>query len=167
MKITCMKRFLLLILLIASLNSLQAQNISSVKINDLKSMYTKGDSVYVINFWATFCKPCIEELPYMQSISKKYAADKVSLVMVSLDIPAWYPTRLQTFVKKNNMKGNIAWLNESNADQFCPVIDKNWSGAIPATLIYNAKTGYKKFVEEQYTPASFEAELKKAIKGTN
>ena len=162
-----MKKALLILFLLTALYSVQAQNIRSVKITDLKNMYSKGDSVFVINFWATFCKPCIEELPYMQSISKKYESSKVKLVMVSLDIPAWYPTRLQTFVRKNNMKGNIAWLDESNADKFCPVIDPQWSGAIPATLIYNAKTGYKKFVEEQYTPESFEAELKKAIKGTN
>jgi thiol-disulfide isomerase/thioredoxin len=140
-----------------------AQQIRSIKIDELKNLYTSGDSIYVINFWATFCKPCIEEIPFMERISKKYKSQKVNLLLVSLDIPAWYPTRLNTFVKKRKWNSKVAWLNESNADKFCPVIDSSWSGAIPATLIYNAKTGYRNFTEDQYTEQTFEAAVKQAI----
>ncbi len=158
-----MRKILLAIVIIFATNAASAQAIKKYKIEELKNSYMSGDSIYVINFWATFCKPCIEELPAIQTISKKYASSKVKLVLVSLDIPAWYPTRLEAFAKKNKITTNVGWLDESNADKFCPVIDSSWSGAIPATLIYNAKTGYKKFVEEEYTAATFEAALKEAI----
>ncbi len=156
-------RNLILFLLFTGISFSQAQNIPSWKINDVEQLIDKSDSVMVISFWATFCKPCIEEIPYLQSISNKYKDEKVKLLLVSLDLAAFYPNRIEAFTKKNNFNSQIVWLNETNADHFCPKIDKRWSGAIPATLIINNKTGYKKFVEEQMKPEEFELELKKAI----
>ncbi|MEO6730991.1 MAG: TlpA disulfide reductase family protein [Ferruginibacter sp.] len=137
-----------------------------MKIAEVKSYYSKKtDAVYVINFWATFCKPCIAEIPYLQSISKKYESKKVKLLLVSLDLPVFFPDKIRSFAKKNNFTADIAWLNESDADYFCPVIDKKWSGSIPATLFVNAATGYKMFVENEMSNEQFESELKMAIAG--
>ena len=82
---------------------------------------------------------------------------------MSLDLPTFYPARIAAFAKKNNYNTNIVWLNETNADIFCPMIDKKWSGAIPSTIIVNNKTGYRKFIEDQIKPADFEASIKAAI----
>ena len=122
-----------------------------------------NDTVYVVNFWATFCKPCVAELPYFISICNKYKDQKVKLLLVSLDLPDYYPAKIAAFAKKNNFNTAIAWLNETNADIFCPMIDKKWSGAIPATIVVNNKSGYKKFVEDEMKPEAFEATLKLAI----
>ncbi len=156
-------RNLILLLLFIEISPVQAQNIPSWKITDVEQLMNKSDSVLVISFWATFCKPCIEEIPYLQSISNKYKDEKVKLLLVSLDLAAFYPNTIEAFAKKHNFNSQIVWLNETDADHFCPKIDKSWSGAIPATLIINNKTGYKKFVEEQMKPEVFEMELKKAI----
>lgn len=142
----------------------EAQTIPSWKIEEVVNAYSKKtDSVYIINFWATFCKPCVAEIPYLQSISKKYAGHKIKLLLVSLDLPAFYPGNIERFAKKNNFTADIVWLNESDADHFCPVIDKKWSGAIPATIFVNAATGYKKFIESSMSEEQFEKELKAAI----
>ncbi len=156
-------RNLTLFLLFIGISPVQAQNIPSWKITDVEQLIDKSDSVLVISFWTTFCKPCIEEIPYLQNISNKYKNEKVKLILVSLDLAAFYPNRIEAFAKKNNFSSQIIWLDETNADYFCPKIDKSWSGAIPATLIINNKTGYKKFVEEQMKPEEFEMELNKAI----
>ncbi len=140
-----------------------AQSIPSVKITELEKYITTSDSVLVINFWATFCKPCVEEIPYLQSISKKYAGQKVKLLLVSLDVPAAYPARLGTFIKKNQWEASVWWLNETDADYFCPKVDTKWSGSIPATLIVNPSRQYKHFSEQQLSAAEFEQQLKKAI----
>ena len=153
----------ILFLLFTGISSSQAQSMPSWKITDVEQLMNRSDSVLVINFWATFCKPCIEEIPYLQSISNKYKDEKVRLLLVSLDLAAFYPNRIEAFAKKHNFNSQIVWLNETNADHFCPKIDESWSGAIPATLIVNNKSGYKKFVEEQMKPEEFEMELKKAI----
>src|SRR5688572_13176647 len=157
----------ILFLLFTGIFSLQAQTIPSWKITDVEQLMNKSDSIVVINFWATFCKPCIEEIPYLQSISNKYKEEKVKLLLVSLDLAAFYPKRIEAFAKKNNFTSQVVWLDETNADYFCPKIDSSWSGVIPATLIINNKAGYKKFVEEQMKPEEFEMELKKAIGKTN
>ncbi len=156
-------RNLILFLLFTGKSFSQAQSIPSWKITDVEQLMKRSDSVLVISFWATFCKPCVEEIPYLQSISNKYKDKRVKLLLVSLDLAAFYPNRIEAFAKKNNFNSPIVWLNETNADYFCPKIDKNWSGAIPATLIINNRTGYKKFVEEQMKPEVFEMELKKSI----
>jgi len=144
----------------------QSQSIPKLKMDDVvKSFSEKNDTTYVVNFWATFCKPCIEEIPDFIRIVEKYKTQKVKLLLVSLDLPTFYPAKIASFAKKNNYKTNIAWLNETNADIFCPMIDPKWSGAIPATIIVNNKTGYKKFTEDQISPADFEKYLNEAIGG--
>lgn len=156
-------RNFILVLLFAATFSAKSQNIPSWKISDVVNYMNKSDSVLVVSFWATFCKPCVEEIPYLESISNKYKNQKVKLLLVSLDLKNFYPTRIHDFAKKNNYSSQIVWLNETNADYFCPKIDKSWSGAIPSTVIINRKTGYKKFFEEQIKPGQFEQELKKAL----
>lgn len=141
-----------------------AQNISSLKITDVVKYYSQQtDSIYIINFWATWCKPCVEELPYLQSVSKKYADKKVKLLLVSLDLASFYPAKIASFAKKQNITADITWLNETDADYFCNQVDKKWSGSIPATIIVNATTGYKQFYEQQFEEKEFEVELKKAL----
>ena len=93
-----------------------------------------------------FCKPCVAEIPGFIKIANKYKNQKVKLVLVSVDLPLFYPNKIAAFAKKNNFNTNLAWLSETNADYFCPMIDSSWSGAIPATIIVNVKTGYKKIL---------------------
>lgn len=153
--------FLVLALFVMTSNS---QPIAKWKIEDVVRSYSaKNDTVYVVNFWATFCKPCIEEIPDFIRIVNKYKAQKVKLLLVSLDLPSYYPAKIAAFAKKNNYNTNIVWLNETDADHFCPAIDEKWSGAIPATIIVNSKSGLKHFAEDQIKATEFEAILKKAV----
>ena len=141
-----------------------AQHIPKWKITEVVNYFNKkNDTVYVVNFWATFCKPCVAEIPDFIRISNRYKGQKVKLLLVSLDLPGYYPAKIAAFARKNNFNTPIVWLNETNADIFCPMIDKKWSGAIPATIIVNGKTGYRKFVEDEMKPEQFEALLKLAI----
>lgn len=159
-----MKKSIITGLFLCAVMALQAQQIPILKMTDVvHSFSTKNDTTYVINFWATFCKPCVAEIPDFIKITNKYKTKKVKLLLVSVDLPLFYPNKIAAFAKKNNFNTNIAWLNETNADYFCPMIDSSWSGAIPATIIVNSKTGYKKFWEAEITAANFEKELKKAI----
>lgn len=158
-------KYTIVILLFCLLSLMsQSQTIPKWKIQDVVNYYTKNnDTTYVVNFWSTYCQPCIEEMPYLQSISKKYAINRVKLVFVSLDTKSFYPKKLKAFLKKKKITTSIIWLNETNADIFCPAVDKKWSGAIPATIIVHNKKGYKQFYEQQFTPQQFETALKQAL----
>ena len=141
-----------------------SQSIPKWTIEDvLRSYSAKNDTVYVVSFWATFCKPCNEEIPDFIQLALKYKTQKVKLLLVSLDLPSYVPVKLPAFIKKNKYNTNHVWLNETDADRFCPMIDKKWSGAIPSTIIVNNNTGYRKFVEDQISAMDFEKFLKEAI----
>ncbi len=156
-------RFFVVLVLSCSTLKSGAQTIPSWKVTKLADFINKSDSILVINFWATFCKPCIEEIPYFEKIVNSYSNKKVKFLMVSLDLKDSYPKGITSFVKKNNYTNQVVWLNETNADYFCPMVDKAWMGGIPATLIVNNNTGYRKFFEQQLEADQFEKELKKAI----
>ncbi|MFT4024148.1 MAG: hypothetical protein QM664_10240 [Flavihumibacter sp.] len=86
----------------------------------------------------------MEELPAMLSTAATYPG--IELVLVSLDLPDYYPDRLKIFVEKNKfLPATHVWLNETDADIFCPRIDKTWSGAIPVTLFINPAKDYRQF----------------------
>ena len=135
------------------------QEIRRIKITDLEKTIEESKTPLVVNFWATFCKPCLEEIPYFQEVVRTYKKDSVQLLLVSLDLEDYYPTKLKNFALKQKFTSTIAWLDEFNADYFCPRIDSSWSGAIPATLFVNNRLGYRKFYEEQLSKEKFKKEI--------
>ena len=158
-----MKISFLVFMLVILFNKTDAQQIQKIKIKVLTDLTATSDSVLIINFWATFCKPCVEEIPDLIKLEKKYKKEKASLYLVSLDLEDYYPKKIKKFVAKKKYAAKIAWLDESNAEYFCPFIDASWSGAIPATLFINNKTGYKKFYEKQLSPVEIEVAIKAAL----
>lgn len=151
--------FLLLFLTISGFS----QTVKKLKIDQLISYIDSSDHPLVVSFWATWCAPCVEEIPWLQAGVEKYKNEKVELVLVSLDFDSEYPTGLQSFIKKKNFNATFFWLDESNADYFCPKVDEKWSGGIPATLFINKSTGYRKFFERQLTDRQVEPEIKLLI----
>jgi len=106
----------------------------------------------------------VEELPYFQQLVKKYDSAGVVLKLVSLDLAEAYPNKIAAFAAKQKITAPMVFLAETNADIFCPVVDKKWSGAIPASLFINNKKGYKVFFEEQLSEPEVEAQILEMIK---
>lgn len=157
-----MKKLIVLILLLCSFNAIFSQKVKKLRITDLADYIAKSEKPLIVSFWATFCKPCLEEIRYFQTYAKK---DSVELLLVSLDLPDYYPAKIESFVTKQKITVPVIWLNESNADIFCPVIDKSWSGVIPASLFVNNKTGFRKFYEGQVKEAQLKQIMVKMKKG--
>ncbi|MGZ4095770.1 MAG: TlpA disulfide reductase family protein, partial [Bacteroidia bacterium] len=122
-----------------------AQPLKKWQLKDLAAAIGQADHPTIFNFWATFCKPCIQEIPYFQDLVQEYKSRGVELILVSLDLPESFPDKINSFVSAHGYKQPVYFLNETNADLFCPAVDKSWSGAIPASLFINQKTGYRKF----------------------
>lgn len=160
-----MKNYLFSFLFILCGYAGAAQNkIPSFKITELEKYIAQvNNGVVVVNFWATFCKPCIAEIPSFIKVTDSLASQNVALVLVSLDLPSFYPKQLTAFVKKNNYSAPVIWLNETDADYFCTRVAKSWSGAIPATLIVNNKTGYRKFFEDEMSAENLRMEIEQAL----
>ncbi len=108
------------------------------------------NTTYVVNFWATWCAPCVKELPYFEKLNS--VNKKVKVVLVSLDFKDQYESRLIPFLRKKAIKSEVVLLTDKNYNAWLPRVDKDWSGSIPATLIIDK--GKKVFVEKDF--ASFE-----------
>jgi thiol-disulfide isomerase/thioredoxin len=130
-----------------------AQNVAGIyKINDLVKRIDTTQVPLVINFWATWCKPCIQELPAFDSLTSSNNTFKV--LLVSLDFKEDIEKKVNPFLKKNKMMTDCILLDEINGNDYINKISEQWSGAIPATLfVYKEK---KIFVEKKLTRAQLE-----------
>jgi thiol-disulfide isomerase/thioredoxin len=154
------------LLVLSSQAILKAQAIEAVTASALVEKYGTENGVVVINFWSTWCKPCLEEIPDFLKVYDSLKASGVQLWLVSQDTKDLFNSgKLKTFIskKKGWDRAKLFWFNETNADYYCPLIDKEWSGVIPATLIINPAKGYRKFIEESMTAAQLTGEVGKAL----
>lgn len=158
-----MKTFLIFGFLLLTFYT-NAQEIKKIKVTDLEKTISESKTPLIVNFWATFCQPCIEEIPYFEELAKK---NGIGLLLVSLDLEKSYPAEIKNFVAAKKYSAPVQWLDESDADYFCPKVDSNWSGAIPASLFVNNKTGYRKFVEAQLSRVQLEKEIMAILSSGN
>ncbi|MBI2729385.1 MAG: TlpA family protein disulfide reductase [Sphingobacteriales bacterium] len=143
--------------------SVSSQSIKKWKYAELEQYINQSKTPVVINFWATFCKPCVEEIPYFQKEIKKYENKKIKLILASLDFPEYYSERIEAYAKKNGFTAEIIWIDEEDPGKFCPKVDAGWSGVLPATLFIDRKKKYRSFHSQQLSAAEFMKELEKLI----
>ncbi|RXM45087.1 TlpA disulfide reductase family protein [Flavobacterium sp. YO64] len=151
--------FYLFLFAIFSVSS-YSQNVKLLTIDQLNERIEKGkDSTYVVNFWATWCVPCIKELPHFEKLSAEHKSDKLAVLLVSLDFKSKLNSNVIPFVKRKNLKNEVFLLNEGSPQEFIDRIDPSWSGSIPATLFI--KNDKRKFVESEFTYEQLLTEYKK------
>lgn len=135
---------------------LRAQTVPSLSYTELKPLINQsGDKIYVVNFWATWCAPCIKELPYFESLNLR---EDVEVLLVSLDFPKHKESRLLPFIKKNKLQSKVVLLDDADENYWINDINSDWSGALPATLIYTQKQ--RGFYEESFTAPKLDKLLK-------
>ena len=156
-----MKKILIIAAILISGSGISAQKVSSVNAAELQSYIQSSKHPLVVDFWATFCAPCMKEIPSFQDLARKYKDRNLEFVLVSLDLPDGHVPKIDSFVRKHKITGPVKWLNETDADYFCPKIDQNWTGGIPATLFVNNKKGYRVFEERSLSAREFEEHLKR------
>lgn len=130
--------------------------------NELEPLLNKKDEkIYVVNFWATWCAPCVRELPYYEKLKANYANKNVEVLLVSLDFPRQYDSKLKPFISEKNLQSKVVALNDTDSNRWIPLVSEDWTGAIPATLIYNKDK--REFYEQSFEYDELETKVKQFI----
>ncbi|MBJ6109366.1 TlpA family protein disulfide reductase [Hymenobacter sp. BT523] len=139
-----------------------AQQVAVIKFPDLqKRLARPTDTTYVVNFWATWCAPCVKELPHFEQLRAANTGRKVKVLLVSMDYASQLDKKVKPFVKQRGLKSEVVLLNESDPNSFIDKVDAKWSGALPFTLIVNNKTKRRLTFEKELSQAELTAALQK------
>lgn len=121
-----------------------------------------NDTLYVVNFWATWCKPCVNEMPFFEKAAGHFASEKVKVVFVSMN-SAKELVLVEKFVADKQVKNDVAILSAGNPNNWIDKVDSSWSGAIPATIMY--RKGRKVFFREgEFTQNQLDSIIQLKIK---
>ncbi len=156
-----MKKILVTLLLLISCVGLKAQ-VKLLTLNELEQRVTKGkDTTYVVNFWATWCGPCVEELPYFEQLNAEKSKSPIKVLLISMDFKSKIKEAVIPFVVKNKLKSEVFVASTSNQQAFIDGVDKKWSGALPATIFINTQKNIREFYEKEFTYAELAAHTKR------
>lgn len=146
---------ILFFLLVTCYSFAQQKDVASLNYEQLKPLlFQESERVQVVNFWATWCAPCIKELPYFEELSQR---NDVEVLLVSLDFPKHKQKRLLPFVEKHKLRSKVVHLDDADENFWINQISTKWSGALPATLIYN--NNRRGFYEQSFTKEELFAEV--------
>lgn len=147
--------------LTTGIGTVYGQSVELIKLAELEEMVKKrGSETLVVNFWATWCGPCVKELPYFQQLHDKYASTAVKVLLISLDGKPMLDKKVIPFVNKVGMTTDFYLLDETNQQEYIDRIDRSWSGALPATLIVNRGNDKRLFIEGEVTLEKLEDALR-------
>lgn len=136
-----------------------AQHFSGVyKLSDLSRRLNSEDTLYVVNFWATWCKPCVKELPSFDSLQSQQTNSNVKVLLVALDFKEDIENKLIPFLMKHKVTSECVLLDELNGETYISRISKDWTGAIPATLL--KKGNQEHFIEKKLTLQELQTHIK-------
>ena len=128
----------LLFCFLMSATRMTGQQLQYIKVPELERILNiQEDKLFVVNFWATWCPPCVSELPSFEKVAKEYDSDKVHFILISLDFPTQIEKQLIPFLKKNSITLDVPVMMDLNYDSWIDIVDSAWQGNIPATLFFN------------------------------
>ena len=131
------------------------QNGNSVSLEQFK-----GKNYVLLDFWATWCKPCVEELPHFEALANSLKGKKFKMYLVTTDMRKDIATRVTDFIKSKGLTQQVIFINEVNADKWINKVSEEWTGAIPATWFLKGNIGYEKFYEGELSQEELAALVK-------
>ena len=154
--------FIFISLLLFSCKGPDKNNIEVINFDELyKTIDLSSDNTYVINFWATWCSPCVKELPFFEFVNDTYTDKNVKVLLVSLDFPSQVESKLKPYIFTKNLKSKVILLDDPNLNKWVPQVSAKWDGGIPATLIVN-KSNYN-FYPNPFDQESLVNEINKVL----
>ena len=156
----------ILIVFVTIQNTSQTKSIPEVKVirvEDLRNLISENDDrVLLINVWATWCLPCREEFPELVKLADNYE-DKVRVIGISIDDYEILKTQVVPFLNDQNAEFENYILKAADPEDFINLLSKDWSGAVPATFVFDKDGNQKKVLIGKQSYESFETALMETI----
>lgn len=134
-----------------------------VKLPELQKLIHEPGPVRVINFWATWCAPCVKEMPLFEKLNQENKNTKVLLVSMDYDLDP-DPAKVKKFIERKKIQSQVVILAEENPNDWIEKIDKDWSGALPSTLVINPNSGKRKFIQGEMKEGDLEKLIQEVSK---
>ena len=135
--------------------------IDSAKFQNIIS--NNNGSVLVVNVWATWCLPCVEEMPDLVEITDFYESESVKIIGISIDYPEEIQSKILPFIKNNKLNFPIFVNDFKNDEALINFLNEKWSGAIPATFIYDKTGVQKEFLLGKHSFDGFKNAIEKVL----
>jgi thiol-disulfide isomerase/thioredoxin len=136
----------------ALLISAQAQTAKYQRFSELDSFLNNtNDTLYIINLWATWCKPCIEELPYFEQVNTTFANKNVRVILLSVDAESRWESNLEPFLKNKTLTCDVWSIYKDKPADWIDKIEPSWQGTIPGTLMFNNARQISYFHDREIT----------------
>ena len=137
-----------LLFCILSFSQSNGQSVREIEGDALEVLSSyKNDTTYVVNFWATWCSPCVREIGYFEELHREYASSNVKVFLISLDFPNQIEKRVIPFLKEKDITAEVFLVTDLDYNSWIDRVDPTWSGSLPATLIYNREK--RMFLEKE------------------
>jgi thiol-disulfide isomerase/thioredoxin len=156
-----LRKFLFLFVFLAFPYALLSQDL--IKLAELQKLIHQPGPVKVINFWATWCAPCVKEMPLFEKLNRNDKNSKVILVSMDYDLDP-DPAKVKRFIERKKILSEVVILAEENPNDWIEKIDKNWSGALPSTLVINPNSGKRKFIQGEMKEGDLEKLIQEVSK---
>ncbi len=134
-----------------------------IKLPELQKLIHQPGSVKVVNFWATWCAPCVKEIPLFEKLNQEEKNSKVILVSMDYDLDP-DPAKVKRFIERKKILSKVVILAEENPNDWIEKIDQSWSGALPSTLVINPNSGKRKFVQGELKEGDLEKLIQEVLK---
>ncbi len=158
-----MKKIFFILILISNI-SVSQEIVSINNVNDIANIKNENKGkVFAINFWASWCKPCVNEFPALVKLNKNYKDKNFNLIFISLDFKEEVETKLLPFLKSNDVDYISYYLDTNSPEEIMDYLDKKWDGGIPATFIFDKSGNLQNFILGERNYEFFEKEIKKLI----
>ncbi len=141
-----------------------SQEVKVIDVAELETILNEpSNQLRVINFWATWCKPCIAELPYFENAREAYKDKGVQFLLISVDFADILETKVKKFAQKKNLQSQLFLLDELDANKWVDKVSTKWQGDIPATLVINHAKGIREFHAKEFNQETLNALIEKHI----
>ncbi|MGI9036595.1 MAG: TlpA family protein disulfide reductase [Pyrinomonadaceae bacterium] len=116
----------------------------------------------LVNFWATWCAPCVEEFPEFVKINSDYK-DKLDVIAISMDDLAEINRDVPKFLAKVKAEMPVYLLKMTDDDATIQNVSKDWQGALPFTILLNTDGTVVYTKQGKIKPAEVREQIDKLV----